>query len=245
MAKITGIFPFVGSLAGVQGRKTPFGNVIQTHGGFNGERVKTEARYEKTRQLSTEFGRCAKLSSLLKRTLDFYLKLLPDPYVYNHIQKWLTAVKECDADSPKGDKTVGKGMLTDSGKKLFNGFSFNRKRGFGLSVFENYRVDLEHGLLELKVDARRFAFPKDADAVGLQLVLLRIDLDAMECVVGVGEMVFVGKGDAVDTKVLEAVVPEGAGVLVGILFVGFGVVERGEVVLGRDVGNMLGVLGWL
>jgi len=221
MAKNIGLIKFTGKLGGLSGRDTPFGNVIQTPGGFKSDRIKTEPRYEKTRQLYTEFGKCATLASLFKRNLDFYLKLLPDPYVYNHIQKWMTAVKECDVTSPKGEKTVGKGLLTEEGALSFSQFSFNRKRRFGFGGTTDYHANLETGTLTFdRFDTSLLTFPSGAKSIGLQFILMRVDFENADCAISCSEMVVLDKG-FVFSHTLTAVVPNGNGVLLGILFLGF------------------------
>jgi hypothetical protein len=164
-------------------------------GGFKSERVKNDPIYDLTRKRNSEFGRCATLSSLFKRNLDFYLKLLPDPYVYNHIQKWMAAVKEYDVSSPKGEKTVGKGLLTDEGAELFRKFSFNRKRRFGFGGMSGYGIDVETGILDFSsFDTSHLSFPAGAKSVGLQLILLRVDFENADCVISCGEMMYLDKG---------------------------------------------------
>lgn len=243
MAKNIGIIKFTGKVGGLCGRDTAFGNIIQTPGGFKGERIKTEARYEKTRQLYTEFGRCATLSSLFKRSLDPYLKLLPDPYVYNHIQKRMAAIKECDTASPKGEKTVGKGLLTEAGISLLKSFSFNRKRHFGFAALSFYSLDMEHGRLALEhVDAARFKFPAGANAVGMQLIVMRVDFEAAECVMVCSDYSFLRKEENDVAMVLDAGIPDGDGIVIWILFVGFCGLKDEEVVWKRVLGNALEVI---
>ena len=77
MAKNTGLIKFTGKVGLLSARQTQYGNIISTPGGFKGERIKTEERYEATRQLGTEFGRCSKIASQLYSALSFYLKTLP------------------------------------------------------------------------------------------------------------------------------------------------------------------------
>lgn len=243
MAKNIGLIQFTGKLGGLSGRNTAFGNIIQTPGGFNGDRIRTEERYEKTRQLSTEFGRCAKLSSLFKRSLDTYLKTLPDPYVYNHIQKRMAAIKECDTDSPKGEKTVGKALENEKGFALLRHFSFNRKRSFNFSLLHGAALDLEKGTFTIPhLNMAEFDFPPGATMVGMQLVLLRVDFETAAGVMEVSEIEYVDKAAAADSRILNAKVPEGAGRLVAVLYVGFCSRTNGEVFWRRDARNGLEVV---
>lgn len=149
MAQNKGIFKVQGKLDGYVFYRRNGKDIVQVAGGFDGERIKTEARYEKTRQLASEFGHCASLASLFKRELAPFLATIPDSYVYNWIQQRLTMVKECDVCSPKGSKTVGKGLVTVEGRALLEGFSFNRKKGLDGVLYGKYAVDLEAGTLRL------------------------------------------------------------------------------------------------
>jgi len=244
MAKNIGIIKFTGKLGGLSGRDTAFGNVIQTPGGFKSDRVKNDPIYEQTRQLYTEFGRCAKIASLFRQQLLPYLKLMPDPYVYNHIQKRMAAIKDCDADSPKGQRTVGNGLLTDAGAALFRNFSLNRDRQFYFTGMQQHLFDPEQGTLALEnVDPAQFVFPDGANALGFQLVLLRMDLEQPSATMECSEFSFIRKGGETTSLLLKAPIPTGEGLLAEILFAGYCTIER-DILWKRNVANVLQVISF-
>lgn len=244
MAKNIGIIKFTGKLGGLSGRDTAFGNVIQTPGGFKSDRVKNDPIYEQTRQLYTEFGRCAKVASLFRQQLLPYLKLLPDPYVYNHIQKRITAIKDCDADSPKGQRTVIKGLGTEAGKALFDRFSFNRSQQFHFGGIDSHRLDLDNGSLSLRgLHARQFHFPDHTDAMGLQLVIMGVDFKQPFAVLQSSCYSFIEKNDPATSLVLEAGIPAGEGILVAVLFIGYCNLDK-EVFWKKTSKNVLQVVGF-
>lgn len=244
MAKNEGMIKFSGKLGDITGRMTPQGNILQRNGGFDGQRIKTEDRYLKTRQLYEEFGRCAKMASLFKSTLDFYLKLLPDPYVYNHIQKRMAAIKQCD-DAPNGSKTVGKGLLTEKGMDLFKKFSFNRELNFDFTGLPFHELDLAQGSLSLKnVDLSLFTFPRGALQLGMQLLLLRVDFETPDSILEKSDFVFLEKGTFTETLILKSDIPQGSGKLVAVLFIGFCTVINGQVIWKRNKKNVLEVIGF-
>lgn len=177
MAKNIGPIKFTGKLGGLSGRNTAFGNVIQTPGGFKSERLKNDPIYLKSRQCSAEFAHCSKTAALFRQQLLPYLRLLPDPYVYNHIQKRVLAIKDCDPTSPKGSKTFDKGMSTEAGAALLRNFSFNRKRQFYFAGISGHSIDIKEGRLTLNdVNPNMFDYPGTANAVGFQLILFGVDL---------------------------------------------------------------------
>ncbi len=221
MAKNIGIIKFTGKLGGLSGRDTAFGNIIQTPGGFKSERLKNDPIYIKSRQLSTEFGRCSKIAALFRQQLLPYLKLLPDPYVYNHIQKCVLAVKDCDLASPKGSKTVANGLLNPTGAAQLSNFSFNRKRHFYFAGIGKYSFDLSHGQLILeRIDTTRFDFPAGADAIGFQIILLCADFETPTMAMEVSQCFILRRSDSPAAVVLKADQPTGIGSLIAILFIG-------------------------
>lgn len=222
MAKNIGVIQFTGKLGNVSGRMVGGENILQSPGGFKSDRVKTEARYEPTRQLYSEFGRCATLASMFRRQLDFYIRLLPDPYVYNHIQKLMASIKSCDIVSSKGERNVHQGLLTAGGATLLQSFSFNRQPRFYLHALGQHDVDMADGKLNLPdIPAKAIVFPAGATWAGMQLIVLAVDFDAAECTVAKSEMVFIQKKSAVTDLLLDAGEQDRTKYLVAVLFIGF------------------------
>lgn len=223
-----------------------FGKVVQQlQGGFDRVRTQTEERYEETRQRRSEFGQCAQLAGLLKRVLQPYLDFIPGHYVVNHIQSRLLAIKACDVSSPKGEKTVMKGMLTPEGEKLMLRFSLNQTRDLRSVFYANYDVELELGKITVphfnpKVDLR---WPKNKVSVGLQFLLLRVDADAMEATLAASAVCQVQREDEPFDLTLETAVPDSKGFLLGFLFVGPFALFRGEVDWFKDGFTVLQVVG--
>lgn len=244
MAKNIGPVKFTGKLGDISGRDTKDGNILQTPGGFKSERVKTEAKYLITRQLSTEFSRCSKISSVFYNHLGTYLKTIPDTHLYSYIQSRVCAIKECDTLSPKGERTAGKGLATEKGRALLKGFSFNRKRDLSNIVMQRFLLSLDKGQLSLpNFDVSRIIFPKGAKQLGLQLVLMRLDTETPTAIGATSAMFFVPAGTPATTIELQAPIPEGESILIGMLYAGFCNVVNGVVVWKKDVKNVLEVVG--
>jgi hypothetical protein len=153
-------------------------------------------------------------------------------------------VKDCDVVSPKGTKTVAKGLQTAEGKKLFEGFSFNRNKGLGTVLFAPYIVDLAQGSLTLPAfyPLRDFNFAKGGTVGGMQLVLLRLDLANNSCVMTSSDLYVFEKDDAQKQVVLNAIVSEEVGVLVALLFVGNCDLVLNTVKWYKNEGNVIEVI---
>jgi hypothetical protein len=244
MAKNKGIFKVQGKLDGYVFYRRNGKDIVQMAGGFDGERIKTEERYEKTRQLAGEFGHCASLASLLKRELAPFLATIPDPYVYNWIQQRLTMIKECDTDSPKGSKTVGKGLATAEGRRLLEGFSFNRHKGLGAVLYAPYDFNPEEGVFRISdfCPVRDFCFVKGVGVGGMQLVLLRVNFESGTCEQISSDLLVFEKDDVKKEVVFRAAIPVGEGVLMGLLFVGNGEIVNDEMRWFKNEGNVVEIL---
>lgn len=243
MAKNIGPIKFTGKLGNLSGRDTEYGNIISTPGGFKGERIKTEERYAVTRQLGSEFGRCAKISSQLYNILHFYLQALPFPHLYGSIQAQITNIKNCDVTSPKGERSFASGLQTEQGGKMMRHFSLNPKRSLHSAMSQYYTVELANGRLTLlDFDASQVYFPKSATKLGLQLILLRLDTETPLCRMETSPLELVSKKDAIAKITLEAPVPEGEGLLLALLSFSFCTVTAGEVYFLRNPYNVLEVV---
>ncbi|GEP52161.1 hypothetical protein FNO01nite_28330 [Flavobacterium noncentrifugens] len=240
MAKNIGPIQFTGKLGGLSGRNTAFGNVIQTPGGFKSERLKNDLIYLKSRQCSAEFAHCSKTAALFRQQLLPYLQLLPDPYVYNHIQKRVLVIKDCDPTSPKGSKTFNKGLSSESGEALLRNFSFNRKRQFYFAGIPGHSIDIEKGRLTLDdVNPNMFDFPGTANAVVFQLILLGVDLSVSALTTSA---CFIVKKTDIQTSIsLEAEIPC-AGTFVAVLFIGACRSAEGAILWMKHESNVLQVM---
>ncbi len=234
---------FSGSLDGKCYYRRNGKDVVQNKGGFDGERVKTEERYLKTRQLYSEFGLCASQSALLKFHLQDFLSSIPDSYVYNWIQKRLVAVKALDVVSERGKRTVLNGLKTEAGLRLWNGFDFNRTRSLSSVLCQKPVVDMVSGRVTFSGKGGVLGFVKLADYAALQLVMMRVDLEQVSSVVCLSEGLMLPRGyELAEDLVLEAAVPEGDGVLMAILSVRFFKRFGNELEVMRVKENVLGVV---
>lgn len=244
MAKNISLIKFTGKLGELSAKNSKYGNILFTPGGFKGERIKTEARYEVTRQLGTEFGRCSKISSQLYSCLQFYLQTIPHLHMYGSVQSLVTTIKGCDISSPKGERFFGGGLQTEEGKRLLKGFSFNPKRSLTSFLVSSYSLVLDRGTFVVEdFDAGKASFPKGAERLGIQLVLLGLDADGILCEMTSSALALIGKDEESAGLKLEAPIPEGKGFLVGMLYFGFCYEVNGSAYFLKSKRNVLEVVG--
>lgn len=244
MAKNIGPIQLTGKIGNLSARETKYGNIISTPGGFKGDRIKTEERYEATRQLGSEFGRCSKISSQLYTTLQPYLKSIPHPHLYGIIQSLVATIKGYDTTSPKGERCFGMGLQTEEGLNILQHYSFNPKKNLGSVMAQYYAVTLEEGKLTFPdFDCSRIYFPREAEHLGLQLVLMRLDADVPLCTMTTSTLTRIAQNERKKDLTFEAPIPEGNGFLLALLYFGFCYEMRGEVRFLQHEHNVLEVVG--
>ena len=244
MAKSTGIIKINGLLDGKVFYRRNGKDIIQSPGGFNGDRIKSESRYEKTRQLNSEFGDCARQASVLKTLLHPFLCVIPDSYIYNWMQTMLVKLKNHDAISASGSRNASTALQTEAGQKLLGTFQFNRNCALNSVLTAPFFANLETGSLTILKDSKPVRFPKGTHYAAIQFVLLRMDFDTPSAVLEVSENYILTKQLAIEEDlVLNAMLPKGNGVLMGLVSVRFLNLFGEEFVFVKDVRNVLGIMG--
>lgn len=244
MAQNVGIIKIKGLLDGKIFYRRNGKDIVQNKGGFDGERIKSEARYEKTRHLGSEFGRCAKQASVLKNLLEPFLSAIPDQYIYNWIQSMVVRLKNLDTISSSGFRNAGLGLPTDEGQKILKSFQFNRNCSLGNVLISKLSMFLEEGKLCLSASEKPILFQEGAAYAAVQFVLIRMDFDVPDAVISISECCFLPAGVALtEDLILDANLPKGDGVLMALLSVRFLNIVGEELVLLKSERNVLGIVG--
>lgn len=246
MAQNVGIIKIKGLLDGKIFYRRNGKDIVQSKGGFDGARIKSEARYEKTRNLGNEFGRCAKQASVLKNLLQPFLSPISDPYIYNWIQSMLVRLKNLDTVSPSGLRNASMGLSMEGGQKILKSFQFNRNCSLGNVLISKFSIFAEEGKLCLSASKRPILFPEGAAYAAVQLILIRMDFDIPDAVIYVSECGLIHAGVSLtEDLILDADSPKGDGVLMALLSVQFLNIVGEELVFLKSEKNVLGIVGLL
>lgn len=155
-------------------------NVVRKKSGFNKTAFKKSPAYEKVRQNSSEFGHCSKVGKIIRQVSDQYIKQAEDPLLYQKFAKLMTEIKNLDDTSERGNRTVGKGLVTEKGKLLLRKFQFGNKANFDnktsvsfnllnrkLYVSNIFPVD-EVTLVSMKIDFENYVIESFEDKISLE-----------------------------------------------------------------------------
>ncbi|KMQ68366.1 hypothetical protein ACM39_07545 [Chryseobacterium sp. FH2] len=141
-------------------------NIVRKKSGFNKNAFKKSPSYEKVRQNSSEFGHCSKVGKMIRKALEKFIKESNDPLLYQKFAKVMTEIKDLDATSERGKRTVKNGLGTKNGKTILNNFQFGNK--LNLENVVSISSDLES--LSLK-------FCKETSVDNIILITLKLDFE--------------------------------------------------------------------
>jgi len=195
---------------------------------FDETRSRVEPRPEKQQQAQDEFGASSTISSVLRAALADYIVYISDRYIAGRLNGLLLRIKGC-SENPSGRRTLTDGLMTARGRAQLLEFSFRKGRKLSANIRHPFHIDLAEGTATMKnvIPAQDFNFPKGASMIGLQLLLVRLDVERKTCTLGTSDAALFGIGDRdkIDIR-LEADVPAGNGILLGLLFTGYCYMQR-------------------
>ncbi|MDQ0478273.1 hypothetical protein [Chryseobacterium sp. MDT2-18] len=129
MAELNGILKITGKLDGLSFYKMNGKIIVRTPGGFDGEKIRKDAKYVNVRNNASEFGRCSKFGGKLRGALQPFVKDLNDPILHGRMAKMLHDLVKMDTVSGKGERTVQLGLQHPESTKILSGFVWNLTDG--------------------------------------------------------------------------------------------------------------------
>ncbi|PWA05255.1 hypothetical protein [Flavobacterium psychrotolerans] len=181
MATQKGLVLFEGTLGGINFyyRK---GKAVarKAGGGFNGKAIKTKPSMIRVRENNSEFGHCSRIKKEIRMALFPFLMYYKEGTLHGRMMQLFQGIKNCDAISERGQRTVGKGISSPEGHKLFNDFKFTPKC-FIASVVPmkaSYNpVSCVYSVADFNINLVRF--PKSATHLELQFGVLGTDFESI------------------------------------------------------------------
>ena len=176
MARQEGIIKLKGRIGSLSFYKNQGSYLARTKGGIDGERLKTDPRFERTRENGREFLRAIKAGKLLRDAFRERLYMTADNRMSGRLTSLFSKVIKTDAVSTRGERLVMAGQLD-----LLNGFEFNMGSNLDKVFSGSYVVEFnrETGLGEVNVAAFNpgMNFQKPEGATHAQLVLIAGEFD--------------------------------------------------------------------
>ncbi len=124
MARQKGVIKLEGRIGDLSFYKSGGEYLARSKGGVDGDRIKNDPAFARTRENGEEFGRAGKASKLLRNALKVPISRSADNRVASRLTTALLKVVQADTTNRRGERTVLAGDLS-----LLQGFDFNRNNG--------------------------------------------------------------------------------------------------------------------
>ena len=179
MAIQKGIIKLKGKIGDISFYKTQDGHLAREKGGVDASRIATDPAFVRTRENGNEFGSAASSGKVLRDALRNMLMSASDNRVTSRLTKLMNSVKNLDATSARGLRTVGTAIALPTAKALLKGFNFNSKAILGGVLYKTYVVATGTGEISINglVPINDIAFPSGATHLNIKGAWAKIDFE--------------------------------------------------------------------
>lgn len=141
MARQSGLIKLKGTLDNVNFYKTKDGNLARMKTSVDAKRIANDPAYERTRENNKEFGSSAGSGKLLRDAVRPMSMNAADGRVTARMTKIMTAIKNLDTQSDRGQRVVALGIQDPAGVATLKGFDFNKEAILGSIMYKPFTVD--------------------------------------------------------------------------------------------------------
>jgi hypothetical protein len=224
MARQKGIIKLKGKIGDISFYKTQDGHLAREKGGVDASRIANDPAFVRTRENGAEFGSSAGSGKVLRDALRTMLMTASDNRVTSRLTKLMTDIKNLDATSVRGKRTVGTAIILPTAKSLLKGFNFNSKAILGGVLYKPYAVNTATGVITINglVPINDIAYPAGATHVTIKGAWAKIDFVAGAFDVQFSNDVNLAIDGVLTNAILTpALAPVGAGTDVFLLLIEF------------------------
>lgn len=93
-------------------------------GGFNGEAIKSSPKMKVIRQNNSEFGKVSTTKKHFKKAFEPILNGINHPHLHRSLMSLFQQIKNCDVVSPRGSRSIFRGLESEAGQQLLENFHF-------------------------------------------------------------------------------------------------------------------------
>jgi len=130
MARQVGTFKIRGTIGDLTFYKSGGQHLVRSKGGVDGDRIKNDPNFARTRENMSEFGRAGKDGKLIRDALRTLMEKASDSLVTSRLTAKLMEIVKTDTENVRGERSLEKGD-----KQLLKGFEFNKNVGLANVLF--------------------------------------------------------------------------------------------------------------
>jgi hypothetical protein len=176
MATQKSIIKLKGTIGDISFYKTQDGHLAREKGGVDGERIKNDPSFIRTRENNKEFGSAAGSSKLLRRALSSLMHNASDNRIVARVTKLMSDIRNLDGTSDRGQRNVGDALLVPQTLQMFKNFNFNQDAELR-TILQSAFSAQTNGTITISslVPQSQIRYPLGATHVTFKPAWLRID----------------------------------------------------------------------
>ncbi len=169
MARQTGLLKIKGTLDNVTFYKSKDGHLAKMKTSLDGELIKNDPSFARTRENGSEFGSIATSGKLFRDSLRNITVNVSDNKLLTRVTQVMSKIKNLDATSIRGARNVGVGIGNVTAKALLKGFEFNSNALLASMLYKPYTLVPATGVITIAglVPATDVVFPAGATHMSL------------------------------------------------------------------------------
>lgn len=138
MARQDGVIKLTGQMGGISFYKSRDGHLVRLKGGIDGDRIKNDPAFARTRENGAEFGRAGSSAKLLRTALRTSIMNVSDGRMASRLTQLMVKVIQADATNARGQRNVLDGEVS-----LLTGFEFNQNARLDKTFFAPYNMIID------------------------------------------------------------------------------------------------------
>lgn len=149
MARQKGIIKLTGKIGDLSFYKTKDGYLAREKGGIDGERIKKDPAFARTRENGSEFGLAATAGKTLRDAFRPLMMRAADNRITSRLTRLMSQIRKLDTTSDRGMRSVGVAIQNQPAKDLLKGFNFNVRSMLNAILYRPYTLDTSSGEIEI------------------------------------------------------------------------------------------------
>ena len=177
MARQRGIIKLTGKIGDLSFYKTRDGYLAREKGGVDGDRIKNDPAFARTRENGKEFGMAAKSGKLMRDAVRPLMMKASDGRVASRLTKIMSDIRKLDTTSDRGDRTVANAIANQQAKDRLKDFNFNIRSILKAVLYRPFSVDTNNGVVTIPdlVPVNHLAAPAGSTHVSLTAAWGKVD----------------------------------------------------------------------
>ncbi|RFC53100.1 hypothetical protein [Brumimicrobium aurantiacum] len=179
MAKQKGIIKLTGKIGDLSFYKSKDGYLAREKGGVDGERIKNDPAFARTRENGSEFGLAANAGKTLRDAFRPMMMRAADNRVTSRLTKVMSSIRKLDTTSGRGNRSVGVAIQNQGAKDMLKGFNFNVRSKLNTILYRPLSLDPATGEIEIVdlVPTNHIVAPANSTHVSFTAAWANVDFE--------------------------------------------------------------------